>query len=150
MPKNNLKPKNLSKKPLSKKSSVWHFLKFKIQNSKFKISVQNSKIWNFGHWILGFDWKLKIGNWKFVSLAIFALIVSGTLVYFSLLPQSARSKTFTFFQTAWSSVVATAVHNPDGSDQTAITTYASKDAQVSVSSGTDATLAATADRSEEH
>ena len=84
MPKNNLKLNNKnSSKSSARKSFVWHPLKFKVQNSKFKISVQNLK------------------NWKFVSLAALALIIGGTVVYFSFLPQNARSKTFTMFQGAW-------------------------------------------------
>jgi len=114
MPKNNLKPKNLSKKPLSKKSSVWHFLKFKIQNSKFKISVQNSKIWKLNHWDLFKNWKLKIGNFQnpaalrfygFKTIRVFAVLtviaLGGFVIWQSFLPQNARSKTFTMFQGAW-------------------------------------------------
>ena len=78
-----------------------------------------------------------------LSLALSAIIIGGFVIWQSFVPQSARSKTFTFFQTAWSSIAAMSVHNPDGSDQTAITAYASKDAEIDVSSGTDATLATT-------
>src|SRR3989338_4601464 len=66
---------------------------------------------------------------KISAALIGVMVIVIVIVSFSFLPQNARSKTFTFFQTAWSSISATAVHNPDGSDQTAITTYVSKDAQ---------------------
>lgn len=92
----------------------------------------------------GVVWRLFFRNWKFISLAVFTLIIGGTVVYFSAIPQSVRSKTFTFFQTAWTSVAATATHSPDAQDKTTIATYDSKDAQISVSPDTDVTLAPTA------
>ena len=169
MPKNNLKnqprKKIPSPKPLQKRQVSFGVLAVEknpclagrqaksefrnpkqIPNQKFQIK---NKFLSFRNW--NFDivsnFVLRASKLKSLrlSIALSAIAIGGFIIWQSFIPQSARSKTFTFFQTAWSSVLATAVHNPDGSDQTAITSYASKDAQVSVSSGTDATLAATAD-----
>src|SRR3989344_4820438 len=169
MPKNNLKnqprKKIPSPKPLQKRQVSFGVLAVEknpclagrqaksefrnpkqIPNQKFQIK---NKFLSFRNW--NFDivsnFVLRASKLKSLrhSIALSSIAIGGFIIWQSFIPQSARSKTFTFFQTAWSSVLATAVHNPDGSDQTAITSYASKDAQVSVSSGTDATLAATAD-----
>src|SRR3990167_1009486 len=117
-----------------------------IPNQKFQIK---NKFLSFRNW--NFDivsnFVLRASKLKSLrlSIALSAIAIGGFIIWQSFIPQSARSKTFTFFQTAWSSVLATAVHNPDGSDQTAITSYASKDTpQIDISSGTDVTLAATA------
>src|SRR3989344_6047907 len=152
MPKNNLKnqprKKIPSPKPLQKRQVSFGVLAVEknpclagrqaksefrnpkqIPNQKFQIK---NKFLSFRNW----NFVLRASKLKSLrlSIALSAIAIGGFIIWQSFIPQSARSKTFTFFQTAWSSVLATAVHNPDGSDQTAITSYASKDAQGRVSS----------------
>ena len=60
--------------------------------------------------VMGRKFEFRISNfksWHKISVAVLSLGIIAVVVFFQFLPQSARSKTFTFFQTAWSSVLAT-------------------------------------------
>ncbi len=140
MPKNNPKPKNISKKPLSKKGASSRLF---VRNPKSEIpaspvggrnpnttpnpSLVRRGTGRFGFYnfqsifndqclkikSLGFVWKLlarrslgeggKIKNFSKLHLAALAgvivIVIVIVIISLSFLPQSARSKTFTFFQT---------------------------------------------------
>ena len=129
MPKNNLKPKNLSKKPLQKKKVSFGILSVE-KNTKSETLViareqsdrnnlrDVSGLLRFARNDKGASGNDKgvsgndksVGAWNFkswhkISVAVLSLGIIAVVVFFQFLPQNARSKTFTFFQTARNTVV---------------------------------------------
>ena len=125
MPKNNLKPKNLSKKPLQKKKVSFGILSVE-KNTKSETLViareqsdrsnlrdasglllpprrdrNDKKASGNDKGVMGRKFGFRISNFKFwhkVSAAALSLGIITVVVFFQFAAEKARSKTFIFFQ----------------------------------------------------
>ena len=108
MKQNNLKLKNLSKKPLRKRQVSFGVISVEknLKSETLVIAREQSDRNNLRDvsGLLRFARNDKsVGAWNFkswhkISAAVLSLGIIATVVFFQFLPQNARSKTFTFFQ----------------------------------------------------